>query len=205
MMHMHAVSRSVFAPSAALALAAIWCDPALAADQGIPLRAVIQRTAQVLDAYQQTADGGTHPSLVSADFDFKAVVDKQIQAGISILFFTIKASRTTETTTDVAFTYKIPPAKVSTQAQGVTLDDALLKTIQAAAQAVTEVPEFKSGNRTYNFCQLTATVAFSVKYDGNGGVTAPFQLVTVSATGDVNSSNAQQVKLTFQNPTPGKC
>jgi hypothetical protein len=202
---MHTVSRIVFAPAGALILAATWCSPALAADQGVPLSSVIQRTVQVLDAYQQNANGGSQPSLVSADFDFKAVVDKQVGGGVNFLFFVLKASRTTETATDVAFSYKLPPAKASIQAQGLPMNDALLKTIQAAAQAVTEVPEFKSGSKTYNFCQLTATVAFSVKYDGNGGVTAPFQLVTVSLTGDVNSNNAQQVKLTFQNPTPGKC
>ena len=199
------LSKIILAPAAMLAFAALSSTPALAADQGVPLSSVIQRTVQVLDAYQQSANGGSQPTLVSADFDFKTVVDKQVGGGVSFLFFVLKGSRTTETTTDVAFTYKLPPPKATTQAVAPSMDDALLKTIQAAAQAVTQVPEFKSGNKTYNFCQLTATVAFSVKYDGNGGVTAPFQLVTVSLTGDVNSNNAQQVKLTFQNPTPGKC
>ncbi|HWF64540.1 MAG TPA: hypothetical protein VN685_08020, partial [Rhizomicrobium sp.] len=142
----------IFAPVAALALGAMWSDPALAADQGVPLSKVIQQTVQVLDAYQRSANGGSQPSLVSADFDFKTVVDKQIGGGVNFLFFVLKGSRTSETTTDVAFTYKLPPAKATIQAQGVSMNDALLKTIQAAAQAVTEVPEFKSGNKTYNFC-----------------------------------------------------
>lgn len=205
MRNRRALTVSYLVLTAAILTSAI-ARPAMADDDTrIPLTAVIAKTADVLQKYQEAAKPGD-PSLLSADFEFKTVVDKQTTGGLSFWILTIKASKTTETTSDVNFTYKLPPkGRVTAQTAKISVDDALLKTIQAAAQAVSQTPEFKVGPSTYNFCQLTTTVAYSVKWDGNAGAGLPFSFITVSAAFDVSSNNVQQIKLTFANPTAGKC
>jgi hypothetical protein len=47
------------------------------------------------------------------------------------------------------------------------------------------------------FSQLTVTIQYGVKWDGNLGANVPISFVTVGLSGDKNKNTVQSVKLVF--------
>jgi hypothetical protein len=175
----------------------------------VPLDQVILVTRAALDDYQGQAEksAGTKdalPPLASADFDFKTVTDTKGGPSISLFLFTLGATKEKQVTNDLDFLY-IPEAN-KTLATGralgpKTLYESLLETLTAAARAVTQASGASGGDtdrRPLDFCQLTLTITFGVTTDVKGGITAPFQLVTLSGSLERSKNNVQQVKLTFK-------
>jgi hypothetical protein len=193
-----------------LSLVPLLAGVLLAADKSdtVPLDQVISVTRAALDDYQAQAEksAGTKdavPPLASADFDFKTVTDTKGGPGISLFLFTLGATKEKQVTNDLDFLY-IPEANKRLASHALvpkTLYESLLETLTAAARAVTQASGASAGDadrRPLDFCQLTLTIAFGVTTDVKGGITAPFQLVTVSGSLERSKNNVQQVKLTFK-------
>jgi len=179
-----------------------------------PLSEVMSETQEVLDQYQ-TNKSANLPDLVSADFDFKTVVQTTMGGGINLIIFTIGAAHQNSVTSDVEFLYKPHAEALPThQSNGeisVLLDlnskpkakynDALMNTLIAAGKAAASkppAPASGSRDRQLDFCTVSTTIAFGVVDDGKGGASGPIAtLVTASLNVEANKNSTQTVKLTF--------
>jgi hypothetical protein len=82
---------------------------------GFPLEDVAKEATRALDDYEFSATTGSGlPGLVSAEFDFKGVVDTTVSAGLTILVFKFGGSQKKEITTDDDFTYIPEPVAPKT-------------------------------------------------------------------------------------------
>src|SRR5277367_1395931 len=117
-------------------------------DTLVPLGLVVCEVETALDKYQQSPDvtDGTKkevlPHILSADFDFKTVVDTKGTLGIGFYIFKIGGSYDKQTTNDVDFQY-VPKSLffghgLAAPIGAVSFQDQLLKTIKDAAEAVKE-------------------------------------------------------------------
>src|SRR5277367_4164072 len=149
-------------------------------DTLVPLGLVVCEVETALDKYQQSPDvtDGTKkevlPHILSADFDFKTVVDTKGTAGIGFYIFKIGGSYDKQTTNDVDFQY-VPKSLVKGPGKSVSLatvsfQDELLKTIRSAAKAIKDEqakPVPISEKDPLVFKQLSVTVSFGVTWDVN--------------------------------------
>jgi hypothetical protein len=189
-----------------------WGVAATKTSDTVPLDQVISVTRNALDDYYKAAakKGSTLPDLVSADFDFKTVVDTKAGIGVTLLIFTIGVTGDKQVTNDVDFLYMPKPPKPVTRflvkgKPDKTFYQSLLDSLTAAGRAITnaQIEAVKTGVKL-DFCQLTVTTGFSVMIDPKVSLTLP---VLVAPSGSLEHSNnkVQQVKLTFkvkdQDPT----
>lgn len=153
-----------------------------------------------LKCYEDTRGVGPDalPHLQQAQFDFKTTTGKV--GGITVSFFVFKlgASKESDTTNQIGFTYSLPkpggtghPLKFAKPPQ--PLADALVADIQSAAAAVKT--RAKLDNLT--FSKLTITLQYGIQFDGNIAVNVPVQLVTIGASYDGKRNDVQTVTLTF--------
>jgi hypothetical protein len=177
--------------------------------QTVPLDQVIAVTEMALNDYQAQAEAskgkpGELPPLLSADFDFKTVVDTKGTGGINLYVFTLGATKDKQATTDLDFQYAPHPAeKIGIQGFGKetkTLYQGIIDTLTEASKAIAKAGETAAppSQPSLDFCQLSITLSFGVTTDVQGGVKFPFQLITISATLDRSKNNVQQVKLVFK-------
>lgn len=187
-------------------------------DKLVPLNLVVCEVEKALDAYQESPEvaDDTHkdvlPHILSADFDFKTVVDTKGTTGIGFYIFKIGGSYDKQTTNDVDFQY-VPKSLVKGPGKSVSLatvsfQDELLKTIRSAAKAIKDEqakPVPISEKDPLVFKQLSVTVSFGVTWDVNGGITLPIDIVTLTAQLDRSKNSVQSVKLVFAPPPkPGE-
>ena len=105
----------------------------------VPLGLAICEVQRALDAYQDdpTVAKGDLPKLLTADFDFKTVLDTKASFGISILVFKIGVSYDKQTTNDVDFQYEPKSRHKGPEAAALpkNFQQELIDTIKAAAKA----------------------------------------------------------------------
>jgi hypothetical protein len=182
-------------------------------DNVVPLSLVVCEVENALDAYEQSPEVADKkskdvlPRILSADFDFKTVVDTKGTVGIGFYIFKIGGSYDKQTTNDVDFQY-VP--KSLSETKGIvevkpseSFQDELLKTIRAAAKAIKEEqakPVPSSAKDPLVFKQLSVTVSYGVTWDVNGGITVPINIVTLTAQLDRSKNSVQSVKLVFAPP-----
>jgi hypothetical protein len=167
---------------------------------------VIAVTELALNEYQAQAEAskGALPPLATADFDFKTVVDTKGGPAINLWIFTLGATKEKQTTTDLDFQYvPHPPEKIEIQGFGEkpkTLYQAIIDTLTESSKAIATASHTAGTSNTpfFDLYQLSITLSFGATTDIQGGVKAPFQLITVSATLDRSKNNVQQVKLVFK-------
>jgi hypothetical protein len=176
---------------------------------------VITVTETALNDYQtyaQSPDGIKDglPPLATADFDFKTVVDTKGGFSINLLIFTIGATHEKQQTNELDFQY-MPHVQQKLEfftLEGghkapVTLYDELLNTLKESATEVKKASEATAtGDTKLDLCQMSLAISFGVTTDVQGGIKAPIQLVTISATLDHSRNNVQQVKLVFKIKDP---
>jgi hypothetical protein len=77
-------------------------------DNLVPLSLAICEVQRALDAYQDdpAVASGELPKLLTADFDFKTVLDTKASFTISILIFKLGTSYDKQTTNEVDFQYE---------------------------------------------------------------------------------------------------
>jgi hypothetical protein len=181
-----------------------------------PLSLVVCEVEKALDAYQQSPEvtdktkKDVLPGILSADFDFKTVVDTKGTVGIGFYIFKIGGSYDKQTTNDVDFQY-VPKSLVkgpgyAIEKATVSFQDELLKTIKNAAQSIKDEqarPVPISSKDPLVFKQLSVTVSFGVTWDINGGINVPINIVTLTAQLDRSKNAVQSVKLVF-GPPPTK-
>jgi hypothetical protein len=176
--------------------------PACTPDQ-CALNLIIAQVKVALDQYQKSLGGGPDalPPLFSAEFDFKVTTGTTVGGSVNLFIFKFGASHERDVVNDVTYTYAVPPpqkvAGVASAGKPPTLTEALASAIQSAAAAV------KTSGTVGNlqFKQLAVNLQYGVKWDVNGGITAPISFVTVGLNGDKNKNTIQSVKLTFNKPT----
>jgi hypothetical protein len=188
------------------------------ADKLVPLSLVVCEVEKALDAYQQSPEVSDKtkkdvlPGILSADFDFKTVVDTKGTLGIGFYIFKIGGSYDKQTTNDVVFQY-VPKSLVkgpgyAVEKATVTLQEQLLKTIKDAASAIKAEqarPVPISEKDPLVFKQLSVTISYGVTWDINGGATVPISVVTLTAQLDRSKNAVQSVKLVFgPPPKPGE-
>ena len=178
--------------------AALVGDTAPPADAG-PLDLVIPQVKAALDQYQQSLGSGPDslPPLTSAEFDFKTSTATTVGGSINFFIFKIGGSHEKDVCNDVTFKYSVPPPPKGLTSHAKpnppTLTEDLLSTIQAAALAVKSAGSLGP----LGFSQLTVTIQYGVKWDGNLGANVPISFVTVGLSGDKNKNTVQSVKLVF--------
>jgi hypothetical protein len=163
----------------------------------------------VVDAYNSKPEtqgpNATLPSLATADFDFKTVVD--VKGGPSVNFFLFKAGYTHEKQTTNDDTFQYIPQPLPFKPGGhlgipppVDLKDQLTKAIESAANQVKGEKENDKSPIPLQLKSLAVTLAFAISNDYTGGLNIPIHMVTLGGSGDINTSNTQPVKLTFSFP-----
>jgi len=175
---------------------------------------VITATETALNDYQtyaQSPEGVKDglPPLATADFDFKTVVDTKGGISINLLIITIGATHDKQQTNELDFQYMphVQPKLEFFALDGgnapVTLYQELLDTLKESAREVKKASEkAATGDTKLDLCQLSLSLSFGVTTDIQGGIKAPIQLVTISATLDHSRNNVQQVKLVFKVKDP---
>jgi hypothetical protein len=179
------------------------------------LTEVVKEVVAALNAYQNDPNvtKGVIPKLLSADFEFKTILD--IKVGGIFSFWIIKIGHTVDkqTINDVTFHYEVDPPKPAPEAinffesvkKEPNFQNELVKTIRAAAEAVAAakpaagtpapgtivLPPFK---------QLVVALSFGVTQDTVGGITIPIMLTTLGLNAERNKNTVHQVKLTFADP-----
>lgn len=183
------------------------------ADKLVPLSLVVCEVEKALDAYQQSPEVSNKtkkdllPGILSADFDFKTVVDTKGTLGVGFYIFKIGGSYDKQNTNDVVFQY-VPKSLLkgpgyAIEKATVSLQDQLLKTIKDAALAIKAEqakPVPISEKDPLVFKQLSVTISYGVTWDINGGVTVPINVVTLTAQLDRSKNAVQSVKLVFAPP-----
>ena len=172
-------------------------DTAPPADAG-PLELIIPQVKAALDQYQKSLGSGPDalPPLSSAEFDFKTTTATTVGGTINFFIFKIGGSHEKDVCNDVTFKYSVPfPPKGLTphHVAPPTLTEALVSTIQGAAKSVKAAGTLGP----LGFTQLTVTIQYGVKWDGNLGANVPISFVTVGLNGDKNKNTVQSVKLVF--------
>jgi len=179
----------------------------------IPLCLVAKKVASTLDQYNNDPNTikDALPSLARADFDFKTVNSTTAGFKFCLLVFSIGASHQSQATSDVTFSYVVPPppkkpAGMSMNSYLFSLKPRQVKTqdfskdlIQTLQDAAEQIKQTRSVGAA-TFKTLTVTLAYGVTWDFNGGVTLPISLVTAGGTLDHNRADTQTIKLTFENP-----
>jgi hypothetical protein len=164
------------------------------------LNSVITSVTAALKCYEDARGSGPDalPHLQQAQFDFKTTTAKVGGVTVSFFIFKFGASRESDTTNQLSFTYSLPKPPGGGHALKIAkppqpLADALVADIQSAAAAV------KSRAKIDNlaFSKLTITLAYGIQFDGNVGVNVPVQLVTIGASYDSKRNDVQTVTLTF--------
>jgi hypothetical protein len=190
----------------------------------VPLSDVIAATESALDDYQTYAKSPAGirdglPPLASADFDFKTVVDTKGGISINLFIFTIGASHEKQQTNDLDFTYMPhvePPSKATSEIFGFdggkrkepkSLYQDIIDTLKESAVEIKKAQDLASkpsvpGTTKLDLCQLSLALSFGVTTDVQGGIKAPIQMVTLTASLDRSKNNVQQVKLTFKVKDP---
>jgi len=145
------------------------------------------------------------PPVLSADFDFKTVVDTKGTLGIGFYIFKIGGSYDKQTTNDVDFQYapKSLAKGLVAAKRAVSFQEELFKTIKNAAKAIKDEqvkPVPTDEKNTLVFKQLTITLSYGVTWDINGGITVPINIVTLTAQLDRSKNAVQSVKLVFAPP-----
>jgi hypothetical protein len=172
---------------------------------------VITEVEKTLDTYRQQDDvvkNKTLPDLLTADFDFKTVVDKKEGIGISFLIFKIGYTRTNETVNDVDFQYTpLPPPPAGhgnfRKPQAETLQKALLDTLNAAGKAIqTQRAKPAVSKNPLVFKQATITISFGVTDDVTIGAAGGVSLTTINASLEGSKNAVHQLKLVFAPPPP---
>jgi hypothetical protein len=170
------------------------------------LSRVVCEVEQALDAYQQSMDVEDKkilPKLASVDFDFKTTVDTKGGLTVSFFIFKLGANAAKQSVNDLDFQY-VPKSLLRTGlevARASTLQQQLLETIRAAAQAVKDQRALMlTSPDRLTFKQLTVALGYGVTWTGTGTAAGPIQLVTVSGSLDRSKNTVQQVKLIFAPP-----
>jgi hypothetical protein len=168
------------------------------------LHSVIVSVEAALKCYQDHIGVGPDalPALQKASFDFKTTTGKIGGVNVSFFVFSLKASKESDRTNEITFTYALP----SEQAGGghallkktppQPLSDAIVKDLQAAAAAVKEAAKLDR----LKFNQLNVVITFGIQLDASGGINAPVQLVTLGGNDEYKKNEAQTVTLTFAAP-----
>jgi hypothetical protein len=175
--------------------------------QLVPLSLVICEVQRALDSYQNDPDvkQGAIPKLLTADFDFKTVIDTKASFGISILIFKFGVSYDNQTTHDVDFQYEPKSLHKGGPLEAVQqkdLQQELLDTIKAAAKTkLLEDTLPKTSKDPLVFKQLSVTIAYGVTWDLNASATIPINIVTLGPGIDHSKNSVQTVKLVFA-PAP---
>jgi len=172
--------------------------------QAVDLADAVHAVKEALDCYQTEIGSDTAkklPKLASVSLDFKATTAFTGGVSLSILVLKFGASRETDVTDDVTFTYQ--PHKTESQpGRGLvkppttSLYSGLVKEVEAAAK----VAATQSTLLSLPLDKVGVTVSYGVKYDVNAAVSVPIQLVTISGNGDYNKNNTQSLTLTFADP-----
>jgi hypothetical protein len=184
-------------------------------DRTVPLGLVVCLVEKALTAYQQSPEVNAQgqdvlPHILTADFDFKTVVDLKGTAGIGFYIFKIGASYDKQTTNDVDFQFTPPPKAVGfvESKPAESFQEELLNTIKSAAAAVKQEqmkPVPADVKDPLVFKQLSVTLSYGVTKDVNGGITLPINVITLTAQLDRSKNAVQSVKLVFAPPPkPGE-
>lgn len=172
----------------------------------VPLGLAICEVQRALDAYQEdpTVVKGELPKLLTADFDFKTVLDTKASFGISILVFKIGVSYDKQTTNDVDFQYEPKSRHKGPEAAALpkNFQQELIDTIKAAAKAKEEQEKVKKTSKDpLVFKQLSVTLGYGVTWDVNGSASVPISIVTLGPGLDHSKNSVQTVKLVFADKT----
>ena len=166
-------------------------------DGTVDLASVVTAVQAAIDCYQANRGAGPDglPPLTSAAFDFKTATGKVGGFSVSFFIFKIGASHEKDTTSDLTLTYTVkPPAPPRGRSKpSQELSDGLANAMLAAAAAAKRTPAVAG----IPLNKVAVNIAFGVKTDGNGGLTVPIHLVTLSVNGDYNKTETQSVTLTF--------
>jgi hypothetical protein len=183
-------------------------------DQTVALSDVIVATESALNDYQTYAESPAGikdgiPPLATADFDFKTVVDVKGGPAINLFIFTLGAKWEKQTTNDLDFQYAphvTPKANFLALGGGKapkTLYQSIIDTLTASAKEIKKAQDAQAtAPNKLDLCQLSLALAFGITTDVQGGVSVPFQIITLSATLDRSKNNVQQVKLAFKVKDP---
>lgn len=168
----------------------------------VPLSLAICEVQRALDAYQEdpTVVKGELPKLLTADFDFKTVLDTKASFTISILVFKLGTSYDKQTTNDVDFQYEPQSRHKGAAAAALpkNFQQELIDTIKAAAKAKEEQEKVKKTSKDpLVFKQLSVTLGYGVTWDVNGSATIPINIVTLGPGLDHSKNSVQTVKLVF--------
>ncbi len=168
--------------------------------QEVQLSQVVDEVKKALKIYQDSVGSGQNalPALASAEFDFKTTRSVTENGSINLFIFKIGGSHESDDTSDVTFTYSVPPPPQGGTLQGskkpkLQLADELAGTIQNAALEVKNAKQLNN----LNFTKLAVVIQYGVKWDGSVGANVPIQLVTIGVGGDINKNTVQSVKITF--------
>lgn len=140
-------------------------------DKVVPLGQVICEVQNALDTYQQSnaVDSGDLFSIVSADLDFKTIVDTKGSLGVGFFIFKILGGSIDKQQTDeVDFQY-VPKSRLKFALDGgkaKTFQEELVDVITNAAKAIKEqrsIPARPGDKDPLVFQQLTVTVSFGVR------------------------------------------
>jgi len=165
---------------------------------------VLQTVNQALTCYQLLANKNIIqpaglPKISSAALDFKTATATTTGFSLSVFIFKIGASVEKDTTNDVTFTYAPPKPTPPAGVHGITkptppsMFEQLVNQIEAASQAA----QAQSTMLGLPLSKVQVQVAYGIKYDGNGSVSVPIQLVTLGPSIDHNKNNTQTITLTF--------
>jgi hypothetical protein len=185
-------------------------------DQVVPLALVVCEVENALDTYQQEQESETDPNkilpkIISADFDFKTVVDTKGSLGIGLFIFKLLGGSIDKQKTDeVDFQY-VPKSLLKTAIEArkaQTFQDELLAVIENAALALKqqrEIPIRPNEKDPLVFKQLSVTVNYGVTKAITLGVSIPVYMVTITGELDKSKNSVQSVKLVFgPPPKPGE-
>jgi hypothetical protein len=179
----------------------------------VPLAEVISATESALNDYQTLAQEDQTkalPPLATADFDFKTVVDTKGGVVINLFIFTLGASHEKQQTNELDFQY-MPHVQPKTGFMAfdggkapTTLYQQLIDTLTESAKEIKRASDQPQvpGTNQLDLCQLSLSVSFGVTTDVQGGIKAPIQLITLTASLDRSRNNVQQVKLVFKVKDP---
>jgi hypothetical protein len=186
-------------------------SPTALKDQVVPLSLVVCEVENALDAYQQKQDSETDPKkilpkIISADFDFKTVVDTKGSLGIGLFVFKLLGGSIDKQKTDeVDFQY-VPKSLLKTGLEArkaQTFQEELLAVIENAALAVEQqraIPARPDEKDPLVFKQLTVTVSYGITKGIVLGVSIPVYMVTITGELDKSKNSIQSVKLVFGPP-----
>jgi hypothetical protein len=164
------------------------------------LNSVITSVTAALLCYEASRGSGPDalPHLQQAKFDFKTTTAKVGGFTVSFFIFKLGASKESDTTNQLSFTYSLPKPPGTGHALKIAkppqpLADALVADMQGAAAAIKT--RAKIDNLTFK--ELTITLQYGIQFDGNIGINVPIQLVTIGANYDSKRNDVQTVTLTF--------